>query len=159
MIKEEKPIFLKVSVITILILFSNIGIFMHNYGVSSATGFSIADTITRTYMEISNLNKIFLILQWALLLALLAYVFVKDKLIKKDIKTSPISIKKINRKGTEIDQLYSILKDKKRLGMSSIAKAFNVNKETALGWCRTLEDADFAIIDYPAMGEPIIIIK
>ena len=56
---------------------------------------------------------------------------------------------------TDLDTLYNILKDKKQLRTSSIAKLFKVNKETALNWCKILESGNLAVLDYSS-GDPVV---
>ena len=72
MIKEEKPIFLKVFLIVIVILMINLGVFSYKMTTDKGlTGLSIGKKFSESYKGISPISKTFLILQWAALIILL----------------------------------------------------------------------------------------
>ena len=148
MTKEVKKIFHRILLIVIFIFLVNAGTFLYRYNTNKGlTGFSIREAVSIAYTNLSPISKIFLIGQWFFLILALLIAFVKDKLPEE--KLGYIDLKKMSQKyGTDIDTLYNLLKDKKQLRISSITKIFNVDKEVALWWCKTLEDANLAYIDY-----------
>ncbi len=60
---------------------------------------------------------------------------------------------------TDLDRLYEVLKIMKSIRLSTISKAFNVNKEVAMDWCKTLEMGNFASIEYPRFGETTLVLE
>ena len=162
-IKEEKLLFLRVSLIVFLFFLANAGMYGYKSGSFSKgiTGFSINSNFVEIYAQMSSNSRIFLLIQWALLALILLYVAIKDFRIKGERKNVVnLNIKANSRKGkTDIDILYDILKKKKQLKTSTIARAFKVKKVVAMEWCKILESANLAFIDYPGFGEPLIKIK
>lgn len=162
MVKEEKTLFFRVFFVVVLILFVNIGMFVVKYGNNGSgfTGFSVKSTVFNTYSEMPFSSKLFLIGQWTLLILLLLFIVFRDnKLKKQSMEVISINVrKKPGANRTDLDTLYEILKQKKKLGISTISKAFNINKEIALEWGKILESGGLAIIDYPGFGEPVIMV-
>ena len=158
MVKEAKLIFHKVFLVVIIILLANITLFFYKYGSNkSLTGLSIKETVAEAYTSIPPTIKVFLIAQWVVLILILAYSFIRDKrVINRADELDETDLKKISEKrGTELDALYSILQDKKKLSLLTISKVFNVNREVAMDWCKVLELGNLAYLDYPA-GGPVI---
>ena len=101
--------------------------------------------------------------------AVLFVILISIRIINKKIKRkpepkgiSPIEVREEEKKPgihTDLDILYKMLKEKKRIPISKIAKAFNINKETALDWSKTLETAELAEIQYSALKEEVLTIK
>src|SRR3989344_4013355 len=123
--KGDKKIFPREILFAILIFFINIGNFIYNYGDlknKGLTGFSVS-TIKETASKALNMpliSKIFLIIQWSLILIVLFYVFLKDKTIstaKEEINTD---YKGQRRYKTDLDILYDILKKNRELKISTI---------------------------------------
>ncbi len=159
MAKEEMLVFKRVFVITVFIFFITLGLFFFRAGDFSKglTGFSVKDTFAKAYNETSITSKIFLIIQWVVLISFLAYSFVRDrqKVTIDDEISERIMQKYYRKNGTDLDVLYSILKDKKILRVSSVSKFFKIDEEVAMDWCKTLESGNLASIEYP-LGGPII---
>ena len=158
--KEGKPIFLKVFSLVLVVVLLNMGYFVFTYGNLSKglSGFSIKDTLYSGYSQMYFGVKIFLIVQWALLLIILFYASFRDNIIKKlKTETMDFHIKKnLDKNKTDLDTLYEILKEKKELTISSISKAFNISKDTAMEWCKILESGELVSIDYPSFSEPVV---
>ena len=75
---------------------------------------------------------------------------------------SPLEVETEEKKPgihTDIDILYKMLKEKKNISLSEISKAFNINKELALEWCKTLETAELAEIQYSTFKEVVLTLK
>lgn len=159
MVKEGKPIFLKIFLIVVLILIANISVFMYKYGnfSSGLTGFSVGDSLTRAYSDLSLTTKLFLVGQWGFLVLVMVFGIIRDAIVKSRMKEFlGNDLKKISEKsGTDLDALYSLLQTRKQLRVSTISKMFNINKDTAMDWCKILETGNLASVDYK-MGEPII---
>ena len=159
MIKEGRPIFLKISVIVVLILIANISVFMYKYGNFSngLTGFSVGDSLTSAYSDLSQTTKIFLAAQWGFLVLIMIFGIIRDSVVRSRMREFlGNDLKKISEKsGTDLDALYSLLQTRKQLRVSTISKMFNISNDIAMDWCKILETGNLAAIDYK-MGEPII---
>ena len=59
---------------------------------------------------------------------------------------------------TDIDRLYEILKQKKRIRFSAVEKAFNVDEEVVKSWAETLELGGFAVVGYSRVGKPELVL-
>jgi len=158
MAKEAKPVFLKVIIIAAVILIANLAFLFYFYGSlkSGMTGFSVLGSFSKAYAEMPYSSKIFIVAEWSILILILAGTFIRDVSVKRG-EIEGINLKDVSGKiGTDIDKLYSILQDKNQLRISTISKAFKVDKETAMEWCRILESGNLASMDYPGVGEPVL---
>ncbi len=159
MIKEEKPVFKRILLVIGIMFLANIGIFLYNLKNASSgfTGFSIGETVSQTYSTVPFIAKIFLLVQWVFLIAILIFSLIKDKGVEsRKQELSGIDLERISKKGTDLDILYSLLQKKQQLRISTISKIFKINKDVAMDWCKTLESGNLAIIDYPGIGEPVV---
>lgn len=60
---------------------------------------------------------------------------------------------------TPIDELVKLIKAKEKMTVSEAAKELGVSQTQIEDWVRVLEEKDFVELKYPAMGEPVIILK
>jgi len=164
--KQKGFLFFRVFSLVVIIFFINLGIFVFNNidFNQGFTGNSVKEVTKSTLSEIFDMPKIsqiFLIAQWTLLILAIFYSVVHDKLNLKDRNQifNINSYKFKNKNKTDIDILYSALKDKKSLKLSTISRAFRINKEVATEWCKILESGDLGVIDYPGFGEPVLRLK
>jgi hypothetical protein len=166
--KEGRPIFGKALLVVFLFLLLNLGLLVAMFRSSTDAGFSgfaiktnfyvIKDTISKNYFSMSPKLKIFLAIQWVILVLVLVFALMRDKHIKR-VKESTIVLnvkKDLGKNKTELDVLYDVLKDKKDLNISTISKSFNISKDKAMEWCKILESGELATIDYPGFGEPYV---
>ena len=147
-------IIVAVSVLGVLVF---IGLTM-NSGVTGNAVFEEEETIG-FYAELNLAAKIFLLLQFLLLFALAIYYIIKTQMAMKErVEISNFDIiKNPGRSKTDIDTLYTILKEKKKIRIPTVAKAFKVDDDIAMEWCRILEIGDLAEIEYPGfIGEPSV---
>jgi hypothetical protein len=123
--------------------------------------FSIGEDIKDRYQAISPASKIILIGEWAILILVIVTAVIKSRVeIKKELSgiKSPHKYKS-TKKSTDLDALFNLLKEKKHLRLSSIAKAFKIDKDLALSWSRTLESAQLVSINYPKFGDPEVVLE
>ena len=160
------PTLFLVTIIHSILQLTIFGTGISNFNEAGISGFSIGKlTVGEEFKNnnsISLLSKIIIALEWALLLSAIIFVLIKNKMeIKKEIENTKLPEKKISRfhKTTELDTLYTLIKEKKHLRLSTIAKIFKVRKETALNWARTLESGNLVKISYPKFGEPEIFLN
>ncbi|MCD4759661.1 hypothetical protein K8R33_02145 [archaeon] len=77
---------------------------------------------------------------------------------KKEEETEkPVQPKKIYI--TDFDKFYNYISERKRAPLSSVAKAFKMQKEKAEEWATILEGRGLIKIKYPMMGDPELICK
>jgi hypothetical protein len=156
--------------ILILLIHSILQITVYGTGISdffekgisgfSVGNFSLGDDLKQKYTSISLTSKIILLIELILILAVIAFILIKSKAsLKKEVQNIDINLNRDRKNKTDLDILYGLLKKKKHLRLSSITKVFDVDKNTALNWCKTLESADLVTIDYPRFGEPDIEFK
>lgn len=157
---EHKPLFFKTFLLVLVILLANIGFLLYQYGGlnPSLSGFSVTnleDSVLQTYTSIPKSSTIFLIVEWSFFILLLIGIFVRDKIVlSKDIKRLNLSSKR-KRYRTDLDVLYELLKEKKTIKISTIARAFKIDKDKAMEWAKILESGDLVTIEYPGFrGEP-----
>lgn len=139
-------------------------IMIYGTGISGAldsgiSGLSIGkislDEIKPQYKEISQNSIYILIGEWSILLLLGISAFIKNrKSIEENMKARPLIKKYKTKTKTDLDVLYEILKEKKHLKISTIAKIFGITSEIATSWSKTLESANLANLHYPRIGEP-----
>jgi|SRR3989344_1206509 len=154
---------LKVISLIFLVLLLNIVFFTIKYGEfrEGVTGFSVQETISKSYNNMSLASKIFLVLQWIILLIVFISVVFKEKSQELE-QAQSLKIPNnyhLKEQKTDLDVLYDLLKEKKELKLSAIAKAFNIDENIAMEWAKILQTGNLAIIDYPFFGGAIIRIK
>lgn len=102
-------------------------------------------------------SKIMVGAEWVILASLL-FITLRKKPIQKQEYPILLNISKAKSDTstikTDLDVLYSALKEKKSLKVSLVARSFNVEKDTVVDWCKILESANLASLYYPKFGEP-----
>lgn len=166
MVKEEKPVFFRVFLIVFLLFLVSTGLYAHKLGVrfsfsNGLTGNSIKDVIVNAKDSLSPLSKGLIIAEWILLLLALFIVYFKDKGVKRNTnELTGVDFEKIQKHATtDIDTLYEILKQTKKIRISTIEKRFKISKELAMEWAGILESSNLGMIDYPGFGEPVLTLK
>jgi len=151
---EKKRDLLLAFVIIVLIASSNVYLY-YKQVKPSVSGMAITE-VPKLFTQL-NFSVIAFIAQWFLIVVVVILFYVRHLRRKKEekIKVSYKEIKdKHGRAGTDIDALYSLLREKKHLKISTISKIFSVDKDKALEWCKILENSNLAILNYPAFSEP-----
>jgi len=107
--------------------------------------------------QTEKFSKFLILGEWLFLISLIMFMFIKEKMsIKQELIDLNIKDKYKGAGKTDIDVFYEILKEKKSLRVSTVAKIFSVNKSLVMEWIDTLESGNLAYIDYPRFGEPTI---
>ncbi|RMD45471.1 hypothetical protein D6829_02260 [Candidatus Pacearchaeota archaeon] len=157
--KERDNLFLKTIIVIFLVVLVEFLAFSFAYR-KSISGFSIAD-ITQLYSSMHTTSKIFLIIQWVIILVIVVIALIKNqKVMQRRNKIGSINIKKaMANSKTELDALYNILKERKELSIKEICSVFKIKEDLAMEWARILEAGELITIDYPTFGSPIAKIK
>jgi hypothetical protein len=140
-----------------VLLFSGINLYLYfNQGNNSYS--KISGLFMEDLQEGMNLSVIIFIGQWVLLLAIVLFAytrFLRHKREQEEVKPIECNIQPSGTGSeTELDCLYKLLQEKKRLSIDTIAKSFNVSKEKALEWAKILENSELVTIEYPAFNDP-----
>ena len=158
--KREKSLFLKTCLAIFSVLLVEAVAFSLLYGPRNPVGYSVAD-LTRIYSELNPGSKIFLLVQWLLIIVILAAVFVKSRgSLKSGKEEKKINLEAIKRNSkTSLDAMYEVLKMKKEVSVRMIASMFKISEDLAMDWARILESGDLIVIEYPAIGGPVAVLK
>jgi hypothetical protein len=154
-------IFSKVFFLIVVVTLLEVGFFFYKYVPNkSFTGFSIQEDIMGSYSKISDTSKLFLITQWAVLILFLMFAYVRDgRVLNEDRKKVELDLNEISNRlrasDTNLDALYAVLKKRRTLRLSTIAKAFKIKNELAKEWVKTLESGDLVTIE-KAGGDIIV---
>ena len=159
--QKKRGIFFKVFLGVMVILVLNIAFFIYSSGTfqinQGLTGFAARDLVD--YSSKMNTNtKTFLIVQWVFLILVLISVYIKDlKNLKENTTKGEVLFKKqTGQSKTDLDSLYATLQEKKAFKVSTIVKSFKVSKDVAMEWCKILESANLATVEYPNLGGPVL---
>lgn len=162
MAKKGAHVLVKFFVVVFIFVAVNFALFTFSFGRESImTGNSIKNAISSAYSNLTFNQKIILLIQLIIFLSIIIFIFVKEigyKSKKHEITGQELQ-KHATKNGTDLDVLLGILKDKKKLHLVGIADAFQIDKEVAMDWAKTLESSDLATIEYPALGEPVVVLK
>lgn len=151
---EKKKVFSITLLIVIILGFANVSLYYVKH--PSLSGMAIKN-FPKT-INTSDPSFIIFMIQWVLIFLILIVTLVK---ILKSTGEKKNNFKlDENKKGiTDLDVLYKLLQDKKKLKISSISKLFNVPKDKALEWGKILDNHNLAIVEYPAFTEPELWVK
>jgi len=109
-----------------------------------------------------RMSRIILVAEWAIILFFGGFFYVRKKLETKrevsELNTMKKGIKVLPT-GTDIDNLYAVLKVKKRVTLPNAAKVYGVSEEVMMNWAKALESGGLAVVDYPRFGEPELVYK
>jgi len=157
MVKEERPVLLKTILVVIVFLVVEAAAFLYFMAPGGMSGFSIVD-VSEAYSKFYPHSKIFLIIQWAILVVLLVFVYFKNIGIhKRNKEIKSVNLKSaVGKSKTNLDALYLILKERKTLSVKTASKLFNIKTDLGMEWARILEAGDLVTIDYPGIGSPLI---
>ena len=158
--------FVKLTIVSLIILGGFFGFIVYSeYGgfgfENGITGNLIRDNLINDIGSWDSNTKILFFSQFPiiiLIISLVMYRSVKKKKRSREITREDI-ISNTGPNQTDLDILYNILKKKDKIHISSIQKSFNIDKNIAMEWCKTLESSNMASIEYPTLGEPYIELK
>ncbi len=145
----------------IIVLLSSLNVlFFINYSGTSISGLSgrFIEDIPKLPFK-SNISTIAFIINWIVILIIIFIAIARhiknSKEDKLQISYDRIQHKK-SRSETDLDILYNILLEKKKLRIGTISKTFKIDKDKALDWGKILENYNLARIEYPTFSEPEI---
>ena len=154
--ENKKRDFLIMIIAAVILAFVNIAVYYNDLKLS-ASGMAISDSLG--IVAKPGFSQAAFIIQWVLILNIIIFALVKYAKSNKeeDLSINYDSIKiKLGKSDTDIDLLYSVLKNEKKLKLAAISKIFNISKDKALEWGKILENYNLASLNYPAFSEPIL---
>jgi hypothetical protein len=161
MAKEGKLRRILVVALGVLVLAHTI--YQFTFFAPGISGFSIGNEKVGEGLSLrgSTSSMIFLIVEWLALISVFTFSYsrYRESLKREYEELKIIKERKLSNKGTALDDLYDLLKEKKELRISTIAKIFNIDKRLAEEWARILESNNFAGIAYPPFGGPKLTLK
>jgi len=124
------------------------------------------NAIKDNFTNIQSPSRLIIAAEWLIVIIIILVILIKGALKSnkemhkgKDIKEVKIIIKHTkSNPETDLDVLHRVLKEKKVLRLSVVAKLFKVNKNVTIEWFKILEEANLAEIRYPTVGEPKIVL-
>ncbi len=148
-----------ITVIAIVIVLASVNVFLFvSKGQMSYVGISgnVIDELPELPFNLTLPTTLFII-QGLILIIILLFTYSKFLKHKKEIITKQdynIIKEKKTKSETDMDVLYHLLKSRKKINIGSISRIFNISKEKALEWAKTLENYELVNIEYPAFTDP-----
>jgi len=164
---------LMVAVMIVILVHTGLHLAIYGTQTSSEKGISgltigtistndIREKLQERFPAAANMSRTILILEWIAVAGVFAGLFFIRKFYhhKEDVPLD-VNVSEISRgkSKTDIDVLYELIKEKKRIKILSITKLFDVKEETALEWAKILESSNLAAINYPRVGDPELVIN
>jgi hypothetical protein len=172
MMKRGVLIKLIFSFVLILFIFNTlIHISLYELGIlglskESVSGFAVGkipvgEKIQEGYPINAPVSRAIVIVQWVLVFVVAAGFYASSRIkLNRDCWDLRRMKKSQNRgDGTDLDVLYELLKEKKRIKFEVISKVFNIDDDLVRDWSRMLEESNLAFVDYPSFGDAELVIK
>ncbi len=105
----------------------------------------------------STSSATILIIEWVVIFTFgVFFILFRRAQDKKEMDSLNLGKEKVQKTwtNTDLDNLYEVLKERKSLKLSTISKAYKVEKDVVMSWGRALEQADLVKVVYPMFGEP-----
>lgn len=111
--------------------------------------------------KISFKNHLILAGEWLIIIVISMISLIRAKMEMQGVEQVIVTKIKTPRSiaRTDLDMMYDLIKEKKVVKVKALAKYFKVEDKTIIDWARILEEANLIIINYPAIGEPQIVIN
>lgn len=159
MVSKGVKIILVGFMAALLLAVANLGFWLYKFRnyIKTISDKSIMETASVIWNIVPRNNKFIFLAQFVLLIIFVIIFYVMLTKNIKEVGWTRKSFSKGNyRSKTDLDRLYDILKEKKILKIKNIERVFNVDAHVALEWCKVLENANLAAIDYPRFGKQIL---
>ena len=142
-----------------------VGVLAHTYYLygSAEKGISgrATENIEKADINSDWIKKIILSGEWLLVISIFIITLLKAKMEIKAVDEIIVTPKKTksNISKTDLDLMYEIIKEKKKLKIKTLAKYFKDEESTITEWARVLEEANLLMVHYPTVGEPVVILN
>ena len=133
------------------------------FGLNGVSGFlvrgvPIGEEIAESYPIGESVSRVFVLVEWLVVLSGIIFVFVKSRK-EFNIEFTQLKVIKMEneKRGTDLDRLYEMVKKRKVVGLKAAAKVFEVSEEVIGKWGQTLEQAKLASLEYPFGGGAVLV--
>lgn len=164
-LKVLLPIIISIAVLHSVFHFFVWGTGIPGFAESGISGLAVGksgvgEEATGVFSLGVSFSQILVVIEWVFVFMALIFVYIGRKANYKNEIVNLKSLKesKEGGKSTEIDTLYEILKEKKRIGFFAIEQVFDVEEEIVRVWADTLSNGGMAMVDYPRTGEPQLVL-
>lgn len=128
------------------------------FAVGNQSDEELENSIENEHPLLSPVSKIIVSSEWLVLILLIAGNLIMERRHQVTMAQPALVLEKPKlpqgKSETDLDALYGLLKEQKRIKFSVIAKTFNISKEVAADWANILESGNLASVNYPRMSEP-----
>ncbi|MBS3081707.1 hypothetical protein J4416_02075 [Candidatus Pacearchaeota archaeon] len=152
-------------VTALIILLSHTYVIFDNPFDSKSTartisGKVVTDNTVEKEVEITLKERIFLGAEWVFVILIFLKLIMQEKSEFKEYEIV-ISKEKVEKElsNTDLDTLYKLVKEKKKVPVKALAVYFKVNETIIIGWAKILEEANLLTVHYPNFGHPILILN
>ena len=150
-----KLLFSLISVILILnLIFHSLAYF--DYFEDKKYNIGLFSSLINNFAQYSLYSIGAILIEFVILFTLLMMFISYKKRLKLHKKVLDLRNFHSSRTTTDLDALYEVLKEKKKLSLSTIANTFNVSTALVYEWGKILETGKLAKIEYPRFKEPIL---
>jgi hypothetical protein len=153
-----------VFVVVLILVALNILYFTKFQGAEFLIGASISGNSIVDFKErIGEVNYsiVFFSIQWIIVMVICLFAYLKHIRKRKKEKAKILlsqQIRKNKKSQTDFDILHQLLEQDTSLSTKTISEIFKIKKDTALEWSKILEENNLVSIEYPAFGDPEVII-
>lgn len=136
------------------------GFFENGVSGFSIGGFTVGEEKTGAYSAAVSISQTAVIVEWLAILFIFALVYTRNRIeFSKEMKSLQSEKAGVDaRAKTDLDKLYELLKNKKRISFSAVRKVFDVDEELVKSWAETLKSGNLAGVDYPRIGGPELVL-
>ncbi len=160
----------KTQVIKVVVSLLTLAVIAHTfysfYSVNTITmvgisGKVISEDLDESSSKISFEHRLVLAGEWIFIIAILIVFLIKAKMEIRTVEHAIFTKLKINRgiAQTDLDLMYELTKEKKAIKINALANYFEVEDKTIIAWARILEEANLVSLNYPAVGEPQVVLN
>ena len=123
--------------------------------------FAVGEEILESYPIGSSFSRLIVIGEWffVLLFALFFYANSRIDFMKEVVELKTIKNSSNSEYSTDLDRLYGLLKNRKRVSFKAVAEVFDIDVELAKEWGDTLKSGGLANIEYPRVGDAELVLK
>lgn len=159
------PVVVLVAVLHLVFHFSVWGTGIPGFAEGGISGLAVGksgvgEEATGVFSLSVSFSQILIVIEWVFIFMALIFVYIGGKAnYKKEIvDLKSLKENKEGGRNTEIDVLYEILRERKRIGFFAIGQAFDVEEEMVRVWADTLSNGGMAMVDYPRTGDPQLVL-
>ncbi len=161
--QKKQVIKLVVSLLTIAVIAHTFYSFYstNNFTLTGISGKAISEDLDEPNSKISFKHRWVLAGEWLFIISILVMSLIRAKMEIHPVEQAVFTKLKSPRgiAQTDLDLMYELTKEKKAVKINALSNYFKVDDKTIIEWARILEEANLVSLNYPAVGEPQIVIN